>query len=272
MPEIAEVETVRNILKKQILFKKIINVNIIYPKMIESDLVEFKNVLIGNKFIDIKRIGKWLLFELEKHYLVSHLRMEGKFNLKQSNEEIIRHEHVIISFEGNLDLRYNDTRKFGRMNLIKKEELYNIPAIKNQGIEPLDKNLNSDYLLDKFKNKKTPIKTVLLDQTIISGLGNIYANEVLYAAKINPLKPAGSLTKAECDELVKSSRKIIKKAIAMGGTTINSYTSALGITGHYQDELKVHKKESNECPLCHHKIKREKVNGRSTYYCEHCQK
>ena len=132
MPEIAEVETVRNTLKRQILNKKIKKVNVRYNKMIESDIKTFANDLIGDEFIDIKRRGKWLIFELHNHYLLSHLRMEGKFFLKNSNEEIVKHEHVIITFIDNTDLRYHDTRKFGRMNLIKKEDLENTECIKNK--------------------------------------------------------------------------------------------------------------------------------------------
>ena len=116
MPELPEVETVRNYLKENILNKKIINIDILYPKMIENDINEFKKKLINNFFIDIQRKGKYLIFALDKYYLISHLRMEGKFNIKPINEEISKHEHVIFYFE-NFTLRYNDTRKFGRMKL-----------------------------------------------------------------------------------------------------------------------------------------------------------
>lgn len=272
MPEIAEVETVKNTLKKRILNKKIINVNIIYEKMIDSNIDEFKKELINNSFKDILRRGKWLIFELNKYYLLSHLRMEGKFFIKESNEEIAKHEHVIISFEDNTDLRYHDTRKFGRMKLIKKEELETTEEIQKQGLEPNDKKLTKEYLLDNFKKKRLPIKTVLLDQTIISGLGNIYSDEVLYGAKIHPLRSANTITLEECDKIIESANKIISKAIEKGGTTIRSYTSSLGVKGSYQDYLKVHKREGMPCDSCQKPIKRIKVGGRSTYFCEHCQK
>ncbi len=272
MPEIAEVETVRNTLKKRILNKKIVDVKIYYDKMIESDLSTFIPELIGKSFIDIKRRGKWLIFELEDRYLLSHLRMEGKFYIKPSNEDKGRHEHVTIFFNDNTSLRYEDTRKFGRMNLIKKEDLEITESIKKQGLEPGDKNLTSDYLLEKFKHKKLPIKTVLLDQTIISGLGNIYANEVLFAARIDPLKQAGSLKKEECDLICKCSQEIIKEAIKMGGTTIRSYTSSLGVTGRFQANLMVHKRDKEACLVCGNTIQNIKVGGRSTYYCSNCQK
>ncbi len=272
MPEIAEVETVRNTLKKQILYKRIKEVKILYEKIIVSNREEFKKVLKGNQFIDIKRRGKWLIFELENHYLLSHLRMEGKFFLKKSSEEIVKHEHVVFSFLDETDLRYHDTRKFGRMELIKKEDLVNNPSIKKQGYEPGEKELNAQYLLDKFKNKTIAIKTLLLDQTIISGLGNIYANEVLFAAKLNPMKKGSEITKEEAEKIVLCSFRVIEKAIKLGGTTIKSYTSSLGVTGRFQQELMVHKREREECKVCGTKIKNEKINGRSTYYCPFCQK
>lgn len=271
MPEIAEVETVRNTLKKQILHKKIKEVKILYPKIIESDIEDFKNILKDNEFIDILRKGKWLIFELKDHYLLSHLRMEGKYFIKNTSDEIVKHEHIIFSFTDNTDLRYHDTRKFGRMELIKKEELKTNIKIQKQGLEPNDSLLTKEYLIEKFKNKNIPIKTLLLDQTIISGLGNIYANEVLFLAKINPHKLGKNINLEEASGLVKSANIIIKQAIEMGGTTIKSYTSSLGVTGKFQTNLKVHKKENEPCSICKTPIKNEKIGGRSTYFCPKCQ-
>jgi formamidopyrimidine-DNA glycosylase len=272
MPEIAEVETVRNTLKKQILFKKIKDVKILYNKMIDSDIKTFKSDLVGDEFIDIKRMGKWLIFETSNHYLLSHLRMEGKYFIKNTHEELNKHEHVVITFVDDTDLRYHDTRKFGRMKIINKNELETTKEIKNLGYEPGSKELTSEYLIEKFKNKNLPIKTLLLDQSIISGLGNIYANEVLFASSINPLKKGKDITEEETQKIVITSDKIIKNAIKMGGTTIKSYTSSLGVTGRFQTELKVHKKEGLPCINCNQPIINIKVNGRSTYYCPNCQK
>ncbi len=272
MPEIAEVETVRNTLKKKILHKKIIDINIIYGKIIENDLEEFKKILIGKEFIDIKRKGKWLMFELDDYYLLSHLRMEGKFFLKNSDEEIAKHEHIIFTFADNTDLRYHDTRKFGRMNLVKKEDILKVEAIKKQGYEPLSKELTKDYLYNKINNKHIPIKTLLLDQTIISGLGNIYANEVLFYAGINPSRHGVSITLLECEKIIKASNEVIKKAIECGGTTIKSYTSSLGVTGRFQQYLAVHKRENEPCIHCGTPINKVKIGGRSTYFCPKCQK
>ena len=129
-----------------------------------------------------------------------------------------------------------------------------------------------EYLYDNFKKRRLPMKTLLLDQTIISGLGNIYADEVLFAAKINPLKAGCDITLDECEKIVDASKKIIEEAIKCGGTTIKSYTSSLGVTGRFQQNLMAHKRENEECKNCHTTIKRIVVGGRSTYYCENCQK
>ena len=272
MPEIAEVETVRNVLKKQILNKEITDVKVLYTDMIESDINEFKKELIGRTFNDILRKGKWLIFDLNGYYLISHLRMEGKYFIKNINDKIEKHEHVIFTFDDNTTLRYHDTRKFGRMKLLKKEDMKDCIEIQKQGLEPGDKNLDGKYLLEKFKNKRLPIKTTLLDQTIISGLGNIYADEVLFKSNINPLKKTNKITLDEANKICIASKEIIQKAIECGGTTIRSYTSSLGVKGNYQDYLCVHSRENKKCKVCNNLIKRIVVNGRSTYFCPKCQK
>jgi formamidopyrimidine-DNA glycosylase len=198
--------------------------------------------------------------------------MEGKYFIKDSNEEINKHEHVIFTFEDNSDLRYHDTRKFGRMNLVLKKDIDSVEGVRKQGIEPIDESLTKEYLYDNFKKRRLPMKTLLLDQTIISGLGNIYADEVLFAAKINPLKIGSDITLEECQRIVDASKLIIEEAIKCGGTTIKSYTSSLGVTGRFQQNLMAHKRENEECKNCSTIIKRIVVGGRSTYYCENCQK
>lgn len=272
MPEIAEVETVRQTLKRRILNKKIKNVNVLYDRIVESDLDEFKKSLIGHEFSDILRKGKWLIFGIGDYYLCSHLRMEGKYFIKTSKDPIEKHEHIIFTFEDGTDLRYHDTRKFGRMNLVLKDKLDTVEGVRKQGIEPIDSKLSKEYLYDNFKKSKLPMKTLLLDQTIISGLGNIYADEVLFASGINPIKLGVDITIDECENIVRSSNEIITEAIKCGGTTIRSYTSSLGVTGRFQQNLKVHKREGEECKVCGTIIKRIVVGGRSTYYCEECQK
>lgn len=271
MPEIAEVETVRKTLLTKILNKKIKKVDILYKNIISSKSLDMSN-LVGESFQDIDRVGKWLIFKTDKYGLLSHLRMEGKFFIKDSKEVKEKHEHVIITFIDDTDLRYHDTRKFGRMILCKKEDIYNLEEITKQGYEPNSKGLTKDYLYSKINKLNLPIKTILLDQTIISGLGNIYANEVLFASRLNPTTKGKDITLEECQRIIDATNKIIPEAIKMGGTTIKSYTSSLGVTGRFQQNLKVHKKDKEKCLDCGSIILKEKINGRSTYYCPKCQK
>lgn len=271
MPEIAEVRTVAKVLKNQILHKKIKDVKILYAGILMSDKTYFKTNIIGQEIKDIKTKGKWLLFYLTDYILLSHLRMEGKYYIKNSNEKVEKHEHIIFDLDG-IDLRYHDVRKFGKMNLIKYDELETNESLSKLGLEPSDAKLTKEYLFEKIKNKNTNIKTLLLDQTIINGLGNIYANEVLFESKINPIRLGNSINIDECQKIVDASKKIVEKATKLGGTTIKSYTSSLGVIGNYQKHLKVHKKENEKCQKCGHKIIRIKLNGRSTYYCPNCQK
>ncbi len=273
MPELPEVETVKETLKKQILNKKIVDVNIYYSNIIEypsSD--EFKKQIINQTINDIKRRGKWLMFELDDYYLLSHLRMEGRYFLRDKKDEILKHEHVSFVFDNDLELRYLDTRKFGRMHLIKKEEIEKRKPLSELGLEPWDKNLNITYLKGKYKSKKLPIKTVILDQSIIVGIGNIYADEILFLSKINPLKKAYELNDLELNDIIKNTKIILDKAIKSGGTTIRTYESSEGVHGRFQQKLLVHSKENEKCPNCNNTIIKIKVGGRGTYYCENCQK
>ena len=271
MPELPEVETVKETLKKLILNKKIIDVNINYPNIIEKpSKEEFIKKIKNQTILDIKRRGKWLLFELNDYYLLSHLRMEGKYYIKDKNDEVTPHQHIIFKLDDGKELRYNDTRKFGRMYLLDKDKAFLEKPLNELGKEPWDKDLNIDYLKDKYKNKKLPIKTVLLDQSIIVGIGNIYVDEVLFLSKINPYKKTNELNDDELDNIILNTKKILEKAIEYGGTTIKSYTSSEGVHGRFQNELLVHTKEY--CPNCNKKITKVRINGRGTYYCEDCQK
>ena len=269
MPEIAEVRTVARTLNKSLPGHKIKDINVIYSRIIDQDVLEFKKMLIGKTIISVDNFGKYLLFNLGDLTLISHLRMEGKYFIKGIDDKIEKHEHVIFIFD-DFTLRYHDTRKFGRMRVVKTDEVYNSKEIKKLGIEPDDEKLTKEYIYEHVHNKNIPIKTLLLDQTIINGLGNIYVDEVLFASGINPTKVGNKISLTECEKIKNASKEIITKATLLGGSTIRSYTSSLGVTGHYQDYLKVHTKEI--CPNCENKIKKIRVGGRGTYFCDKCQK
>jgi len=272
MPELPEVETVKETLKKQVLNRIIKDINIYYENIIEYPTsTEFKNQIINQKINDIKRRGKWLMFELDDYFLLSHLRMEGRYFIRNKNDEVLKHEHIAFVLDNDLELRYLDTRKFGRMHLIKKDEVLNRKPLNELGLEPWDNELTYAYLKEKYKTKKLPIKTVILDQSIIVGIGNIYADEILFLSKINPLKKANELEKEELEDIIKNTKITLEKAIRAGGTTIRSYESSEGVHGRFQQELLVHNKENESCPKCDETIIKIRVGGRGTYYCPKCQ-
>lgn len=271
MPELPEVETVKNGLIKKVKGRKIIGCQVLYKGIIAYPETEKFIERITNQTIkDIKRRGKFIIFELDDYNLISHLRMEGKYFIKYPFDEVSKHDHVIFSLDNNQELRYNDTRKFGKMHLVKKDEL-DITPISKLGLEPWDKALTTDYLKQKL-NKKKAIKTLLLDQSIISGIGNIYADEILFLSKINPEESGANLTTKNLEDIIKYTQEVLEKAISLGGTTIHTYTAVDGITGRFQQELLVHGKTNLPCPNCNKPIKKIVVNTRGTYYCPNCQK
>ena len=194
--------------------------------------------------------------------------MEGKYYYT-NRTKIEKHEHVIFYLNNNYNLIYKDVRKFGVMYLVEKDKLFVDTPLKELGLEPFDKKLDVNYLKEKFKNKNLSIKTVLLDQSILTGLGNIYVDEVLFKSKISPFKKAKDINESEIKLIIESSIEILNKAIKYKGTTIRSYTSSLGVTGSFQDYLMVHTKKI--CSVCNNPIKISKIGGRSTYYCSVCQ-
>ena len=198
--------------------------------------------------------------------------MEGKYFIKDASDELNKHEHVVFKLDNDSELRYMDVRKFGKMHLIPKDKIKDIGPLIDLGLEPWDKKLNVSYLRDKYKNKKLPIKSVLLDQSIIVGIGNIYADEILFLAKINPYTRAMDLDENDLFNIIKYTRKVLERAISEGGTTIRSYSSVNGVHGLFQQELNVHSREGEQCPSCGNKIVKVKIGGRGTYYCEKCQK
>ena len=273
MPEIPEVETVKETLKRKVLNKKIKDVIVRYDGIIEEPSVkEFISKLRNQEIKDIKRLGKWLIFYLNDYCLLSHLRMEGKYYLKNSEDIYNKHEHVIFVFDDGTDLRYQDTRKFGKMLLVPKDQLNTCKPMLELGLEPWDTSLTKEYLKEKYSKKHLPIKTVILDQSIITGIGNIYADEILFLSNINPLTKVNMLQDSDLDNIIINTKQVLEKAIKEGGTTIRSYTSDLGVTGRFQNELYVHCREHEKCLKCGSEILKIKVGGRGTYYCPSCQK
>jgi len=275
MPELPEVETVKEVLKPKLLKLEIKEVLIHYEKMIKTtDVTDFKKKLIGQHFIDIKRRGKYLIFELDDYHLLSHLRMEGKFFYGDGDADKMRNKHIHAEFLlcNGLKLRYEDVRKFGTFHLYeKKTPLESTSSLAILGPEPWSDAFNVDNVMAHLKGRKAPIKPMLLSQTVVAGLGNIYVDEVLFAAKIHPMKRSGDLTREEVARVVHDTREILSQAIIFKGTTIRTFSSSHGSAGEFQNFLQVHTKKDTPCPRCNGMILKIKVGGRGTYFCAVCQ-
>ncbi len=271
MPELPEVETVVRTLENQIKNERIKKVEVLWDRIIVGDVQAFKKQLKGQRFNEFKRRGKYLVFEMDTLSLVCHMRMEGKFFYVDKKSPIQKHEHVIIELENGKQLRYHDTRKFGKMEIYPKT--INFDEFKNLGYEPWDKRFNEDYCKKELKRRKTAtIKQVLLDQSFVAGVGNIYADEICFQMKVHPARRCQKITKRNREDLIVATRSVLKRACELGGTTIRSYTSSLGVTGRFQLEVLVHQREGQPCKVCGTPIVKTKVATRGTYYCPTCQK
>jgi len=272
MPEMPEVETVRRTLLPLIKGKTIKEVTVWYPKIITGDAKEFARQLAGKKIVTIDRYAKYLLIRLSDNLtIVSHLRMEGKYRLVKINTKKDKHDHVQIIFSDNSALRYNDVRKFGRMQLIKTGTEKEKTGIGKLGAEPNSAGFTVSYLQTGLARKKKNIKNTLLDQSIVAGLGNIYVDEVLWETKIHPLSQANTIPTKKVAQLHDNINSLIELAIAERGTTVHTYLDANGKTGGFQKMLQVYGHKGEPCVRCGTPLEKIKVNGRGTTFCPKCQ-
>ncbi len=272
MPELPEVETVKRGLERLIIGRKIDSLEVRVPKMIKTNIEDFQRDLVGQTFSSIKRRGKYLVLELDRQVLISHLRMEGKYLLFTGKVPENKHFHLLWHLDDGTTLVYQDVRKFGTFDLLEKEQVLGYFSKRKLGPEPTELT----FVLSEFKSglarSNKPIKTLLLDQTLVVGLGNIYVDEVLWASKIHPKRPASSISQAEAQLLLFQIIAILDLAIEKGGSTIRTYRNALGEDGSMQNYLQVYGKEGGACTRCKSPIKKIKVGGRGTHFCSECQK
>lgn len=275
MPELPEVETVVRTLEHQLQHPTIIECHVFWNNIIAyPDVMMFCEAIKGKKIMGYRRHGKYLLFDLGDCMWIAHMRMEGKFYIQQSKEPYDKHTHVIFQLDDGRQLRYHDTRKFGKMYLYNKMTLdTSYPCFQKIGYDAFDERIDAQYLYTSLHKRKTAsLKAVLLDQSIIAGIGNIYADEICFALGLHPQTRISHLRKKDFDELIYQMRRILHGAIQSGGTTIRSYTSSLGVDGRFQLELKVHAKKGEACGVCGTAIKKIVVASRGTCYCPTCQR
>ena len=269
MPELPEVEsTVKslNILKN----KKVTNLDVHSKKL--RYLVPHSELkkIINYKIINIRRIAKYVILDFDNsRSVIIHLGMSGRLKIIRINKPINKHDHLVFKFN-NYQLIFNDPRRFGFVDIIDSDKVNNIRYIKKLGIDALDKNLSEEYLYKKFYKSEVFIKQLLINQHIVAGIGNIYVSEILFDSKISPLKKGKDLNKYHIGTIIKSTRKILKKAIKFGGSSINDYVSPDGTLGNFQNNFKVYGKEGSK--IKGYYIKKVVLYGRSTFFCPEIQK
>lgn len=272
MPELPEVETVKNVLIPIVKGHKILSIDVLRRSTIEGDVDSFIINLQNEIFNDVTRIGKYLIFHLTNNkVMISHLRMEGKYYELDEKEDNSKYARVVFHLDNNHKLCYDDSRCFGILKLSDESSYKNEEMISKLGPEPFYVN-DVTSIMNKVKNVKKPIKTALLDQTLITGLGNIYVDETLFASKIHPLTLTNKVTKEEWELIIKNAQEILNNAIKAGGSTIKSYHPGKDIDGNFQSRLLVYGKSEESCPYCGATFRFIKVGGRGTTFCPICQR
>ena len=281
MPELPEIEVVKKSLFKMVNKSKITSIKINNKNLRYKIPNNFSKNLAGEQILKISRKSKYLLFHFKKKLLLIHLGMSGKLLISKKYDKRIfrtsfyydlniieKHNHIIFKFNNGLILIYNDVRRFGFFKLYNFTQINKIPFLNKLGLEPFNKKFNKKYFKEFVKKRKKNIKNLLMDQTFISGLGNIYVNESLFASKINPLRISSSLKNNEIKNLIISIKKILKFSISKGGSSIKDFQSSAGKTGSFQEFFYVYGKEGENCSRiwCKGKIKKINLSNRSSFY------
>lgn len=289
MPELPEVEIIcQQLCCPSILYVKIAHVAIYCHKLRYEIPQNLPNLLINDNFHKIQRRGKYILLFVSKGVVLIHLGMSGKLLIRSENSDLLKHEHVRINFVNEMTLSFVDPRRFGLVLWIdyKHDVSENLHRVNNNdmqnqlishhlldvlGIEPLSHEFSAKYLFDITRNKKTEIKTFLMNSHIIVGIGNIYASEVLFACRLHPKLHVAMLHYQDCVKLVSAIKNILHMAISQGGTTIKDFMSSNGEHGAFVNKLMVYGREGLPCYVCGTPIQMFKQSQRSTFFCPQCQ-
>ena len=274
MPELPEVETITNALNYAILGQSFLEINIFFPKLRYDLTLQNEEKLLNQKIIKIYRRARYTIIELEnKHAITLHYGMTGSVRICDPKDKRRKHEHVCFELSNGQSLRFEDPRRFGHISHCKLTTPHALPPeLSELGIEPLTDEFTGRYLFTQFKTRRTPIKTAIMENKIVVGVGNIYANESLFASKINPQAKANEISSKKLNLLVKNIKVILKQAIAAGGTTIADFKGLNGQEGKFDINLKVYGRTNEQCFTCKTPIQKIKQAGRSTFLCPKCQK
>ena len=273
MPELPEVETIRRGLEKYLVGKKIISVEILDKKLLQRQQFH----LAGGKVAAVRRFGKGLVIDLDNGYsIAAHIKMTGQFvyqdeKIKNNLNLPSKHTRLIFKLENNTRLFFNDARRFGWLKIIKSEGIKKLSFFKELGPEPF-KDLTFEYFQKILKKSNSATKTILMDQKKVGGVGNIYANDALNLAKIDPRKKASSLNAEKVKKLYNAVHEVLKQGLKFGGATEVNYVNVLGQSGKYQNHFLVYGREGEKCYNCGGTIEKIRIASRGTYFCSNCQK
>ncbi len=276
MPELPEVEVVRKGLELH-LPGRIITAVRHDGKKLRSEVPyrDMQTLLPGNSIVALKRRAKYLLIEMSNTtLLIIHLGMTGKLGLFEKSSPALVHDHIAWQLDNGLELRFNDVRRFGSVSLIKKEQLSTLEDtfFKTTGPEPFDADFNADYLYRRAAGRTVPVKNFIMNSSVVAGIGNIYANESLFAAGIRPSRPAGKISLKRWELLIVKTRAVLRHAICCGGSSISDFIGASGEKGYFQIRFCVYGRTGEQCPHCAASIKALRLGGRASFFCPKCQR
>lgn len=282
MPELPEVETIARGLHQRVVGDVVEDVWLgEKPEPLKSSAKEIASVLERSRIAAVRRVGKHIVFDLErpnrngrkssavKGQWIVHLGMTGRLLIASPEVEMAKHTHAVLKLASGRELRFVDPRRFGRLAVVRMESK-SAAGFAAPGDEPLDSQ--SERFLTLFRHRKTPIKSALLNQKLLSGVGNIYADESLFRAGIRPRRRAASLTRAQLNKLHHAVQEVLREAIQLGGSSVSDYVDAEGREGFFQLQHRVYGREGEPCLVCGAAVKRVIIAGRSSHYCPHCQK
>lgn len=271
MPELPEVETTCSGIAPYISQQGLTAVIVRFPHLRWPIPIEHLNSLVGENLIEVTRRAKYIKLTFATSYILIHLGMSGSLRIVKPEEPIKKHDHVDFVFKNGWILRFNDPRRFGSIVWQEGSETLH-PLLKNLGPEPLEQEFNGEYLYQQSRKKTQAVKTFIMDSHVVVGVGNIYAAEALFMAKIHPMRAAGKISLVRYQALARAIQQVLESAIKQGGTTLRDYVNSDGKPGYFSQQLLVYGRKNEPCVNCGHLIKVSKLAQRSTFYCAECQK
>lgn len=270
MPELPEVETTRRGLLPHLVNRKVTGVEIRNRQLRWPTPRGLTQKLTGRTIAGLRRRGKYLIFDFDQGHMLAHLGMSGSFRIVDRQAAVRKHDHIDWCLDSGKILRFHDPRRFGSIHWIAGDPLQH-PLLRHLGPEPLDDSFNGEYLSSRGRNRKVAVKNFIMNATVVTGVGNIYANESLFLAGIHPNRPAGDVDPAGYRRLADAVKTVLNASIEQGGTTLRDFVNESGNPGYFRQQLRVYERAGEPCPQCGEKIRMQVIGQRASYFCPNCQ-